>query len=477
MKKDLGRKGFEAPSYDEMDKYLKQGKKSIDRMKQGKPPLVFRPPRTINVRIIGLIVFIVLSSTLFISVSLLSPDSPNGTTENTTTTPTTTQLTTVTTSQQTTTIPPLGTIENSISEIEDLIGVMTENHSRITPQIVNGTINISKQLTTDELLDLVWVLSQFEENTIWWNLGKELIFDTYQLWNESSLQNESTQIQLKALRGLLTYPSHHISLESTEQGLFENLSEALWTNVSSYYNSSTGMLEIPNNQSEYAIEDQLRYLEVLEKTIDHPSMFLTNTTEQMVSTMVEMIKNMTDITEGVPEYFKSDFSWFSPIYNCNDQNELILLLNSVKEEFFLNTDANLLISRVKQFVEDEFLQQDWSVKSRYNNTDQTLSEGFTLEDQILFIRTNIKSKRLNFAEYSIDTLREKFESQDHSYFTSTSDQETQELQDHVQLLLMYLEYLKLREEMRPTMASAWGMGIILLTLILIPIRRKWKGKK
>jgi hypothetical protein len=239
------------------------------------------------------------------------------------------------------------------------------------------------------------------------------------------------------------------------------------------------MFEIPNNQSEYAIEDQLRYLEVLEKTIDHPGLFLTNTTEQMVSTMVEMIINMTDITEGVPEYFKSDFSWFSPIFNCNEQNELILLLNSVKEEYSLATNTNLLISRVKQFVEDEFLQQDWSVKSRYNNTDQTLSEGFTLEDQILFIRTNIKAKRLKFVEYSIDTLRERFESQETSYYTSTSDQETQELQDHVQLLIMYLEYLKLREEQGyPTAAqSAWGIGIILLTLILIPIRRKWKGKK
>jgi hypothetical protein len=150
-------------------------------------------------------------------------------------------------------------------------------------------------------------------------------------------------------------------------------------------------------------------------------------------------------------------------------------LNSINEELLLDLNLGQLIFQLRQFVEDEFLQQDWSVKSRYNSSDQTVSDGLTLEDQILFIRSNIKARRLNFAEYSIDTLRNTFESLDNSYYASTHDQEKQDLQDHVHLLVMYLEYLKLRETEPPSqMATAWGLGILLIALVLIPIRRKLK---
>jgi hypothetical protein len=473
MKKSLGRKGFDSPTHGEMEKYLKQGKRSVDRMREGKSPLTIRPPRTLRLRIIGMIVLVLLSSTLFISASLFAPDSQDNS-SNDTSTITTTVTTTTTTTEETTIPETPQPIQWSINELEELIGTMTSNLSQITPLMINGTINTTRHITTDELLDLVWILSQYEENSEWWDLGRILSFNTYSLWNKSYLQNETIQIQLEVLRGLLAYPSTHLLLNNTEQETFRNLSSSLWVNVSSYFNTTTGILDFSNNQSEISFYDQIVFMDVLLKSVGHSTIFLRNTTESMVSSMLEMMVSLTATTEGVPDYFNNNLTWFSHTFNSCNQNELILTLELMKREFTFNSTIDVLLARLSQFVEDVFLQQDWSISSMYNSSNQELSDSLYLEDQILFIRTKIMQKRLNFAEYSINTLRNTFESSDYSYYSSTDDTEVQRLQDQVHVLLMFIEFVELETTPEQPGAATWGMSLLLLLLLIIPLRRKRK---
>ena len=77
MSKMRGKQGFEAPPPQDLEKYLKEGRKSINRMKEGKSPLKFRPRRSISVRLVGIAIFIVISSSLFIAAPFLDMDQTN----------------------------------------------------------------------------------------------------------------------------------------------------------------------------------------------------------------------------------------------------------------------------------------------------------------------------------------------------------------------------------------------------------------
>ncbi|GAG92439.1 unnamed protein product, partial [marine sediment metagenome] len=65
-----------------------------------------------------------------------------------------------------------------------------------------------------EILDLIWTLSQFEEYSEQWNLGRQLLFEDFPFWNSTSIDLENFPIQLKALRSLLSYSESEILLNS-----------------------------------------------------------------------------------------------------------------------------------------------------------------------------------------------------------------------------------------------------------------------
>ena len=87
-----GKKGFEAPSHEDLDEYLAQSRRSMSQMKDGKPPLIFKPKRSLPFRIIAVIIILVISTSLMLGGSIINFDSPNNNNidETTTTTPMTT---------------------------------------------------------------------------------------------------------------------------------------------------------------------------------------------------------------------------------------------------------------------------------------------------------------------------------------------------------------------------------------------------
>ncbi|MHA2029799.1 MAG: hypothetical protein ACW99Q_10440, partial [Candidatus Kariarchaeaceae archaeon] len=172
MSKMRGKQGFEAPPPQDLEKYLKQGRKSINQMKEGKSPLKFRPRRSISVKLVGIMIFIIISSSLFIAASFLNlnPSNNNSPSNNQTST---------STAPQTQTTQPIIKYEDLRSTITDLHGILTQmislNHSSITPVMHNGAVNFSHVISEEDLLDFIWFLSQFEMYSEWWYLGKELI--------------------------------------------------------------------------------------------------------------------------------------------------------------------------------------------------------------------------------------------------------------------------------------------------------------
>ena len=60
MSKIRGKQGFEALTPQDLEKYIKQGRKYLNRMKEGKHPLKFRPRRSMSVRRVGIAIFILI---------------------------------------------------------------------------------------------------------------------------------------------------------------------------------------------------------------------------------------------------------------------------------------------------------------------------------------------------------------------------------------------------------------------------------
>ncbi len=498
MSEIRGKKGFESPSQQELDDYIRQSRESITQMKNGKPPLLFKPRKKLPFKIIGVMILIIISSSLMLGGSFLELDSGknNNGDDTTTTTPSTTATTTTTIATTTTsmeTTQPIDTeqaITTSIPQVEVFINAMiAPNHSSINPVVVNGTINRSQTISDLELFDLVWILSQFDENSEWWNLGRSLIFETYLLWNKTTYLTENLRFELLALRSLVAYSPENILLETSELETYQNISKQLWQNISSAYNNETGIFD-PDNNTLVNTHDQILFSQVLAKTAEHPSVFNLSITQEIAIQLLETLNFLTITTDGLPESFEYNITIPSPIFYSYQQSEMILALNQLRSLLGALTIIDSLSTRLNNFLTNFFLQQDWSIAYRYNQTSDELSDKIFLLDQLFFIRMNILHEKRNFAEYTLSIVRSTFGTENSSYFTSNEDSENQFLIDHVNLLLTFEEFLKLEkteshethtsttETEEPTGAAgyAWEFTIIITVLVYITYRRR-KSKK
>jgi hypothetical protein len=488
-----GKKGFETPSHEDLDEYLAQSRRSLSQMKDGKPPLIFKPKRSLSFRVIAIIIILVISTSLMLGGSIINfnPSSKNNNDETITTTPMASTTTEISTTTQMVTTQPLDTetyLTNSIPAVESLINTLiAPNHSVINPVIVNGTINKSQTITNLELFELVWILSQFEENSAWWDLGRDIVFNTYKLWNQSSFLSEDLFFQLLALRSIIAYPSSTIPLEGSSMQVFQNFSKDLWENVSSAYNNETGTFN-PFNDSQLLIDHQIKFCQVLAQTIDHPLLFMTNSTSEKATLLLETLKIVTDSTTGLPHRFNANGSSTSDLFYSQHQSNMILSISNL--EFLLGSVQiiSTLINRFYNYITDIFLQEDWSVAFSYNVTASDLSSIIFLDDQLLYIRANIFKQKRNFADYSLGMVRSNFETMNSTYYTSSEDYNNQFLIDHIHLLLSFEEFLKLEKtdttsegpettSHEPTGAASYGgefISILFFSIYIIYRRRKMK---
>ncbi len=490
-----GKKGFEAPSHEDLDEYLAQSRKSISQMKDGKPPIIFKPKRTLPLRIIAVIIILVVSTSLVLGGSIINFDSPsnNNNNETTTTTPMTTTTTEISTTTQVVTTLPLDTetyLTDSIPKVESLINTLiASNRSLINPVIVNGTINRSQTITNLELFELVWILSQFEENSEWWDLGREIVFNTYNLWNKSSFLSEDLVFQILALRSLVAYPSSNIPLQAHSLQVYRNFSKQLWENVSSGYNNETGTFN-PFNDSQLLTEHQILFCQVLGKTIEHPIIFMFNSTTEQATLLLETLETLTDSTIGLPHKFEANLTSSSDLFYSHHQSNMFLALNNLESLLGSVQEISMLTNRLYNYITDVFLQQDWSVAFSYNETASDLSSILILNDQLLYIRTNILKQKRNFADYTLGMVRSNFATANSRYYTSSEDYENQFLIDHIHLLLSFEEFLKLEkpstttdetatttDDEGPGAASYAGEFISILALLVYIFYRRRKMKQ
>ena len=478
MSEIRGKQGFEAPPPQDLENYLKQGRKSVNLMKKGKPPLKFRPRRSISVKFVEIAIFILISSSLFIAAPLISlnPSDNNSPVNNQTSTTTPTSQTTTTTTQIVITDQDL---RSTMIDLEGILAQMIpSNHSLITPVMLDGAVNFSHAISEEDLLDFIWYLSQFDMDSDWWELGKELIAERSNIWNESTFLSYTIPLQLKTLRSLLAYPSYEISLGITDTTSFENTCIALWENITRTYSNITHLIVPSENDSIVKAADQIVFLDVLAQTINQQTLFNNTQVENIALEIINKFSSLTANLKGIPDSFSANLSWLSPIYKYKDQGRLILSLDRIINILTPISTIKDLILKLSNF-QDDFREEDWSLSSEYNHTSKNSNQEFFLTDQAIGVRANTKLEKLNVASYLINTIRTKFEASDSSYYSSIDNHQTQYLLDQLYLLLSFEEYLVLETSLHPTTTiqsatSLLGLISILSLLILIPVKRKLK---
>ncbi|MFX1508275.1 MAG: hypothetical protein ACFFDC_19505, partial [Promethearchaeota archaeon] len=152
MSEVRGQEGFEGPTEQELEDYIKQSRKSISRMQRGKSPLFFRPKKNRIRLIIGIVFLFVIPTALLSIASLMSIPPPENNHDDITGT-TDTYITELT-FETTTPIPEELDPEQVTRNLEDIIDEMiTLNHSIIHPEMIDGLINTSHLISDSELLD------------------------------------------------------------------------------------------------------------------------------------------------------------------------------------------------------------------------------------------------------------------------------------------------------------------------------------
>ncbi len=476
MSEIRGKQGFEAPPPQDLENYLKQGRKSVNLMKKGKPPLKFRPKRSISVKFAAIAIFILISSSLFIVAPFLSLNPSNNNP------PINNQTSTTTTITQTTTTQIVVINQDLRSTMIDLEGILTQmisvNHTLITPVMIDGAVNFSNIISEEDLLDFIWYLSQFDMDSDWWELGKDLITERSSIWNKSTFLSSTIQFQLKTLRSLLAYPSYEISLGVSDKTSFESTCIALWENITRTYCNMTHFIVPSENDSIVIAEDQIVFLDILAQTVNQQTLFNNTQVEGIALEIINKLSSLTASGKGIPDSFTSNLSWLSPIFTYKDQGNLMLSLNSLTNLLTSIPVIEVLILRLSEF-NDIFLEEDWSLSSEYNDSSKTTDQEYILTDHAIGVRANTILDKLNVASYLINMIRTKFEASDSSYYSSIPNHQTQYLLDQLYLLLSFEEYLVLETSLHPstTIQSATsflGLITILSLLILIPVKRKLK---
>jgi len=478
MSKIRGKQGFESPPPQDLENYLKQGRKSLNRMKDGKPPLKFRPRRSISVKFVGIAIFILISSSLFIAAPFLSlnPSDNNSPPNNQTSTSITPTITTSMLTQSTTTQVEITNqdLRSAIFDLEDILTRMiSTNHSLITPVMLDGAVNFSHVISEEELLDFIWYLSQFDKYSDWWELGKDLITERSNIWNKSIFLSNTVSFRLKTLRSLLAYPRFEISLGIKDRTVFDNTCIALWENITHSYSNISHLIVPSENDSIVIATDQIIFLDILTQTINQQTLFNNTQVENIALEVIDKLSSLITSGKGIPKSFSTNSSWISPIYKYTDQGTLIISLDMIRNLLSPISAIEILILRLNGF-NDKFREEDNSLSSEYNDSSKTTDQEFFLTDQAIGVRVSTILGKLNVANYLINTIRTKFMATDSSYYSTIQNHQTQYLLDQLYLILSFEEYLVLNTSIYPSVAatSIFGLGVLFSLLILIPVKRK-----
>ncbi len=482
MSEVRGQKGFEGPSEQELEDYIKQSRKSISRMQKGNPPLFFRPKKN-RTKIIFGIVFLLVIPTAFLSIaSLMSNYSSNGNLNNTTgiiTTQTTESL-----PETTTPIPEEYEPEQVTRSLENIINEMiSSDHSTINPVIIDGSINKSRLISDTELLDLIWYLNQFESGSKWWNIGRELLFEKFPLWNESYTDLEECELQIKALRSFLVYKPEEILLDMYNLEIFHNSCTFLWETILPKIDNLTSTLGSSPNNSFRLAGNQILFIEFLSKAVKFTNLFNLSLLNDYAKNAVETLDQLTDRTTGIPESFDVNLSQSSSIFHSKHQAKLILALNWLDNSFDIGSSVNLLINRLNKFITNHLFNEDWSYSAYYNSSNRERSDEILAGDQSLIIRCKVLFEHLQSGKYIAGELIEKLKAPNSGFYSSSTDQNLQYLLDQVQILLAFQDLILLESIIYPPTegpsAATWGFGVILILLSLsfIPFKRKLCKRK
>jgi hypothetical protein len=472
MSEIRGTEGFERPDEKELQDYLKQSRKSLTKMKEGKPPIFFKPKKRISTKLIGIVILIVFSSLVIIFPMLsneIDTNSQNNNTANQSTS------STLTSSPSSTDEPDSSSLDlqTTIYELESIIYEMiSSDQSSIYPEMINGTINTSRVISINELLNLIWYLNQFDQdsNWYWWNLGRELLIDDDNLWGESVQNIEDVSVQLQTLRGLLAYSQYEIAFNSTNQQIYDNTCVILWNKIIEVFDNSSNTLVSPFNNSLRFASDQILFIELLTNALSHSNLYNQEKVQNYITKIIDTFDQVIRITNGLPDFFYSNRSWISPIYTFKHQGELLLALERLNRVFEIVT-LDSIINRVDDFISNFFVKQDWSCNPKYNITSMAAFTGAYVQDQTLLIRTQVMSERLTYAKYASNKLRNLFNAPNNGFYSSLEDRETQSLMDQIYILLAFHELLELDLELMEGAAASWGVEVILLVLVILLVKR------
>lgn len=470
-----GTESFESPDKDYLEEYLSQSHKSLIRMKNGKSPLVFKPRRKITRKIGVILLFVIILPISYIvsqNQTIIPISHPSDDSNQTITSFTTTPYP----------IPTLNqsekNLEDTVIQVEDVINRMLGTN--ITPVMVNGTINTSSLISLEDYLDLIWYLSQFEEDTIWWDLGRELLIKDNSYWNTTFLGSMSNYFRLKTLRTLLSYSENALGLSTANYELYKNVSTFLWNTTLVEIDNTTGMISI--NSSLLYSYDHIIFLEVLTRAIYFTNIFQTETVLDLVIKLLRTFERLTGINNGIPTTFFFNLSWISQIYYFKEHAELLIGLDNLNQ-VIENENITIIKNRVDTYISNYFINKDWSCPSSFNLSSMIASKDVFATDQALLIRVNVLFERLNFANYTAITLIEDFSANKGFYSTVTNNQ-TQYLIDQVLILLAFQELILLENKLLSTdtvphgpAASSWGIEVIILSLILILLHRNINRKR
>ncbi|MFX1508370.1 MAG: hypothetical protein ACFFDC_19990, partial [Promethearchaeota archaeon] len=333
-----------------------------------------------------------------------------------------------------------------------------------------------------ELLDLIWYLSHFEANSKWWNIGRELLFEKFPLWNESYAYGEDFDLQIKTLRSYLVFEPVDIPLNMDNLEIFHNACKFLWEKIHPNIDSLTKTLGSPPENSTRLTSDQILFFEFLSQAANFPTIFNISILTDYARKAVETIVEITNKTNGIPEYFDINSSQSSSIYRCRHQGELILALNQLDFAYQIGSTVDILINRINKFIINHLRNKDWSCSEYYNSSNRKRSEHILASDQSLIIRCYVLFEHLQSGKYISEKLIEKLEAPNSGFYPSSTDRNSQNLIDQVQILLAFNDLIMLESQIYPTEpkegAASWGFGlfsIILLVSVLL-VKRKWRKR-
>ncbi|NHJ01529.1 MAG: hypothetical protein EAX86_05270 [Candidatus Heimdallarchaeota archaeon] len=477
MSKRKGQEIFEIPSEEDLAEYIHKGKKVIQHIEEGKTPIYFKPKRQ-HPKITFTIIFIlVLSSSVIIMVpamiSIFSSINPS-----------TNQTTTQTTYTTQTTIPsgedPV-TLSQSVNQLETfLYQFIPENYSNFAPFMENNSINTSKRITFQEILDFIWLLSQ-DRDSEWRDLGRNLLYTEYRIWENTSIETESLDLKAHSLRALLSYPQKEVPLIGTEKSSYENRCSLLWNSIKEAVDITSNTISFQENVSIRIADEQIIFLDILCAGTTHGELFNYNELQGYAKNILETLDEIITNINGIPEDFFSNLTEFNPIYSFKDQGHLFLALHALDHSFDLGSLAQSLIQRLDSFIWNYLTRVDWSCNSYYNNTSHKGSNVLASYDQGLMIRNHILMDRLSSANYTANTLRQKLSMSNGGYIISNIKNSSAYLIDQVQILVAFKELIELKNAHEsttgPSMASFWGLQPILIMIIGLSIKRLRERKR